>query len=178
MTTARKGGAVYNEAMHAVKAGAIVSSPLGDLWAEATDRGLSRLWFGVPSDAVPTGPHPLLEALEQQLAEYWEGRLRTFSIPLDLQGSPFQLRVWQSLLAIPWGKTRSYLEQARTLGDLNAIRAVAAANGRNPVAIVVPCHRVIGSDGSLTGYAGGLERKSFLLELEGWMPNGQGSLGL
>ena len=169
---------MYTVSMHPVRAGAIITSPLGDLWAEATDSGLSKLFFGVPADAVPTGSHPLLEALEHQLAEYWQGRLRTFSVPLDLQGSPFQQRVWQSLLTIPWGKTRTYFEQARSLGDPNAIRAVAAANGRNPVAIVVPCHRVIGSDGSLTGYAGGLDRKKFLLDLEGWTPFGQGSLGL
>jgi methylated-DNA-[protein]-cysteine S-methyltransferase len=162
--------------MHPVRAGAILSSPLGDLWAEATDRGLSRLCFGVPPDAVPTGPDSLLEALAFQLDEYWAGRLRTFSIPLDLQGSPFQQRVWQSLLTIPWGKTRTYLEQAETLGDVKAIRAVAAANGRNPIAVVVPCHRVIGSDGSLTGYAGGLDRKRALLQHEGWRLDGQGIL--
>ena len=164
--------------MHAIKAGAIFPSPLGDLWAEATDQGLSRLWFGVPPDAAPTGSHPLFDALGYQLAEYWAGRLRTFSLPLDLQGSPFQQRVWQSLLTIPWGRTRTYSEQALALGDVHSLRAVAAANGRNPVAIVVPCHRVIGSDGSLTGYAGGLERKRALLEREGWRPGGQGILHL
>lgn len=164
--------------MHAVKAGALFPSPLGDLWAEATDRGLSLLSFGHPLDTAPSGPHPLLETLAYQLDEYWAGRLRNFSIPLDLQGSPFQQKVWQGLLSIPWGRTRTYLEQARALGDEKAIRAVAAANGRNPVAIVVPCHRVIGSDGSLTGYAAGIDRKRRLLELEGWRPLGQGSLGL
>jgi len=164
--------------MHTIKAGAVLSSPLGDLWVETTDRGLSRLWFGVPPDANPSGPDELILALNHQLDEYWAGRLRTFSIPLDLQGSPFQQRVWQSLLTIPWGKTRTYFEQADSLGDLKAIRAVAAANSRNPVAVVVPCHRVVGSDGSLTGYAGGLDRKLFLLELEGWRPHGQGILGL
>ena len=120
----------------------------------------------------------MIEALRFQLDEYWAGRLRTFSVPLDLQGSPFQQRVWQSLLTIAWGKTRTYLEQALSLGDPKTIRAVAAANGRNPVAVVVPCHRVVGSDGSLTGYAAGLEKKRFLLELEGWRPFGQGNLGL
>lgn len=164
--------------MHVVKAGTVFASPLGDLWAEATDQGLSRLEFGVPDEAVVRGNHPLLDALGHQLEEYWAGRLRTFSVPLDLHGSPFQLKVWQGLLTIPWGKTRTYLEQARFLGDEKAIRAVASANGRNPVAIVVPCHRVIGSDGSLTGYAGGLERKRALLEREGWRPLGQGSLDL
>lgn len=164
--------------MHLVKAGTSFSSPLGDLWAEVTDRGLSRLVFGQPLSDLSAAGHPVLEALGHQLEEYWLGRLRTFSVPLDLQGSPFQQKVWQGLLSIPWGRTRTYLEQARFLGDEKAIRAVAAANGRNPVAIVVPCHRVIGSDGSLTGYAGGLERKQALLELEGWKPLGQASLGL
>ena len=162
--------------MHTIRAGVVLPSPLGDLWAEATDRGLSRLAFGVPAEAVPTGPHPLLEALAQQLDSYWAGRLRTFSVPLDLQGSPFQLKVWQGLLTIPWGKTRSYLEQASFLGDPKAVRAVASANGRNPVAIVVPCHRVIGSDGTLTGYAGGLGKKEFLLRHEGSLPGGQAVL--
>ena len=169
---------MYTSGMHAVKAGTILSSPLGDLWVEITELGLSRLWFGVPAEAVPTGSHPLLESLEYQLAEYWAGHRRAFSVPLDLQGSPFQQRVWHNLLTIPWGKTRTYLEQATALGDPNSIRAVAMANGRNPVAIVVPCHRVIGTDGSLTGYAGGLDRKRALLDLDGWKPLGQGSLGL
>lgn len=160
--------------MHPILAGIVLPSPLGDLWAEATDRGLSRLTFGVPPEAVRGASHPVLEALAHQLDEYWAGRLRTFSVPLDLQGSPFQQKVWAGLLTIPWGRTRTYLEQARMLGDEKAVRAVASANGRNPVAIVVPCHRVIGSDGTLTGYAGGLDRKRALLEREGW----QGSLGL
>lgn len=163
--------------MHTVKAGMVFTSPLGDLWAEVTDLGLSRLGFGLPPMDL-SRESPILEALGHQLEEYWAGRLRTFSVPLDLQGSGFQQKVWQGLLSIPWGRTRTYLEQARFLGDEKAIRAVAAANGRNPVAIVVPCHRVIGSDGSLTGYAGGLDRKRALLELEGWKPLGQGSLGL
>ncbi|HTH14964.1 MAG TPA: methylated-DNA--[protein]-cysteine S-methyltransferase [Spirochaetia bacterium] len=164
--------------MHAIRAGAIIPSPLGDLWAEATDRGLSRLNFGVPDGALPTGPHPLLEVVAHQLEAYWAGTLRSFSIPLDLQGSPFQLKVWESLLSIPWGRTRTYLDQAKALGDVKAIRAVASANGRNPVAIVVPCHRVIGSDGSLTGYAGGLERKKALLVHEGAWTDPQPELGL
>jgi methylated-DNA-[protein]-cysteine S-methyltransferase len=164
--------------MHAIRAGAIIPSPLGELWAEATDRGLSRLIFGVPEGATPTGPHPLLEVVAHQLESYWAGTLRSFSVPLDLQGSPFQLKVWESLLSIPWGRTRTYLDQARALGDVKAIRAVASANGRNPVAIVVPCHRVIGSDGSLTGYAGGLERKKALLVHEGIWADSQQELGL
>jgi methylated-DNA-[protein]-cysteine S-methyltransferase len=159
--------------MHAVQAARVLPSPVGDLWAEVTDQGLSKLYFGVPDDAVARGSSPLLDALARQLEEYWAGRLRTFSLPLDLHGSPFQQRVWQGLLGIPWGKTRTYLEQARALGDENAIRAVAAADGRNPVAVVVPCHRVIGSDGSLTGYAAGVDIKRYLLELEGSLPDHQ-----
>jgi len=163
--------------MHSIRAGRTLASPLGDLWAEVTDQGLSRLCFdGHPDDPLPDA-HPCLDALAHQLDDYWAGRRRSFSVPLDLQGSPFQLRVWASLLTIPWGKTRTYLDQARALGDEKSIRAVASANGRNPVAIVVPCHRVIGSDGSLTGYAGGLERKRRLLEIEGWVADGQPGLG-
>jgi methylated-DNA-[protein]-cysteine S-methyltransferase len=163
--------------MHAVHAARRLASPVGDLWAEATAQGLSKLYFGVPKGSEEKGSSPVLNALAHQLEEYWAGRLRTFSVPLDLRGSPFQLRVWQGLLVIPWGKTRTYLEQARALGDEKAIRAVAAANGRNPVAVVVPCHRIVGSDGSLTGYAGGLEVKRFLLQLEGSLPDHQPELG-
>ena len=163
--------------MHAVHAARVLPSPVGDLWAEVTEQGLSKLYFGVPADACERGASPLIDALARQLGEYWSGSLRTFAVPLDLQGSPFQLRVWQGLLGIPWGKTRTYLEQARALGDENAIRAVAAANGRNPIAVVVPCHRVIGSDGSLTGYAAGLDIKRFLLELEGSLPDHQPEFG-
>lgn len=163
--------------MHAVHAARRLPSPVGDLWAEVTDQGLSRLLFGIPADAEEKGSSPVLDALAHQFDEYWAGRLRTFSIPLDLRGSPFQLKVWQGLLGIPWGKTRTYLEQARALGDEKAIRAVAAADGRNPVAVVVPCHRVVGSDGSLTGYAGGIEIKRFLLELEGSLPDHQPTFG-
>lgn len=153
--------------MNTVRVGTLMSSPLGDLWAEATERGLSRLTFDVPPGAGVVD-HPLFRALASQLDEYWAGQRRTFSLPLDLRGSPFQQRVWTGLLNIPWGKTRTYADQARALGADLAIRAVAAANGRNPVVIVVPCHRVIGSDGGLTGYSGGLERKRALLEREGW----------
>jgi len=163
--------------MHAVIAAKRLSSPVGDLWAEVTGLGLSKLVFGAPQEAGERGTSPVLEALMHQLDEYWAGRLRTFSIPLDIQGSPFQQRVWQGLLGIPWGKTRTYLEQARALGDEKSIRAVASADGRNPIAVVVPCHRVVGSDGSLTGYAGGLEVKRFLLELEGSLPDHQPTFG-
>ena len=103
----------------------------------------------------------------RQLDRYFKGKLRTFNIPLDLRGTAFQRRVWEFLCDIPWGETRSYGYVAQTLGSPKASRAVGGAVGRNPVSIVVPCHRVIGSNGSLTGYGGGLERKTALLELEG-----------
>lgn len=101
-----------------------------------------------------------------QLAEYFAGTRTTFDLPLDPRGNDFQKRVWAKLRAIPYGETRSYGELARELGDPNLSRAVGTANGRNPISIIVPCHRVVGSDGSLTGYAGGLDRKRFLLALE------------
>ncbi len=108
----------------------------------------------------------LFATLSDELGEYFAGTRKTFDIPLAPSGTPFQERVWEQLLSIPYGETRTYAEQAAALGDPKAVRASASANGRNPVAILVPCHRVVGSDGSLTGYAGGLWRKRFLLELE------------
>lgn len=104
--------------------------------------------------------------IKTQLDEYFAGKRTSFDLPLDLQGTEFQLKVWNELLKIPYGKTISYKELSLRLGNLLAIRAAGAANGANPISIIVPCHRVIGSDGSLTGYAGGLWRKKWLLELE------------
>lgn len=108
----------------------------------------------------------LLAATGRQLDAYFAGRLKTFDLPLAPRGTPFQQRVWSALRDIPFGETRSYGQLAATLGKPSAMRAVGAANGRNPIAIVVPCHRVIGADGSLTGFGGGIERKRFLLRLE------------
>ncbi len=108
-----------------------------------------------------------LQKCVQQLDAYFAGTKKEFDLKLNLKATKFQEKVWQALLYIPFGKTRSYLEQAKTLGDVKAIRAVASANGKNPIAIIIPCHRIIGSDGSLTGYAGGLHRKKWLLEHEG-----------
>ena len=110
--------------------------------------------------------HPLLQQAVQQLDAYFAGLLRNFELPLDTVGTEFQHRVWRGLLAIPFGRTSSYAELAHQIGNPKAVRAVGAANGRNPIAIVVPCHRVIGAAGALVGYAGGLERKRFLLALE------------
>jgi AraC family transcriptional regulator of adaptative response/methylated-DNA-[protein]-cysteine methyltransferase len=112
------------------------------------------------------GRSPVHEELQQQLSTYFQGKLRAFKLDLEYPGSEFQQAVWASLLAIPYGQTRSYGEQAAAISRTKAVRAVARANGQNRLAIVIPCHRVIGADGSLTGYAGGLDRKRFLLDLE------------
>jgi len=108
----------------------------------------------------------LLDSLESELMEYFNGKRQKFNTPIELDGTEFQIKVWSELLLVPYGETRTYLDQARSLGDEKAIRAMASANGKNRLAIIVPCHRIIGSDGSLTGYAGGIEKKRFLLNLE------------
>lgn len=120
--------------------------------------------------------HPLLALCAKELSEYFDGHRTSFSIPLDAHGTEFQHRVWAKLTQIPFGESRSYGDLALDLGDVKLTRAVGTANGRNPISIVVPCHRVIGADGSLTGYAGGLERKLFLLRLEGILPPPQDTL--
>ena len=149
-------------------------SPLGTMLLAASDAGLAGVWFegqryepeDMPWREAPQ--HPVLRQASQQLREYFDGKRTAFDLPLDLtHGTPFQQSVWQALLAIPPGATTSYSELGRRLGRPQAARAVGAAVGRNPVSIVVPCHRVLGTAGSLTGYAGGLERKTALLELEG-----------
>jgi methylated-DNA-[protein]-cysteine S-methyltransferase len=148
-------------------------SPLGTMLLAATDRGLAGIWFvgqrhGPDSTGWPVdASHPVLREAIAQLASYFAGERTSFDLPLDLQGgTAFQQDVWQALLAIPSGGTTSYAALARTLGRPQAARAVGAAVGRNPVSIVVPCHRVLGTGGSLTGYAGGIERKTALLRLE------------
>lgn len=151
-----------------------IPSPVGALTLVASDKGLAAiLWENDDPDRVPLGAlaedagHPVLVETERQLGEYFAGERRTFDLPLDFQGTDFQKRVWEQLLAIPFGETRSYGEIARALGQPNASRAVGAANGKNPISIVAPCHRVIGTSGALTGFAGGLEAKQRLLALEG-----------
>ncbi|MEZ5069563.1 MAG: methylated-DNA--[protein]-cysteine S-methyltransferase [Bacteroidales bacterium] len=140
-------------------------TPLGPVVLRASGRGITSLSFS--ADATETASdNPHLSLAVQELKEYFAGSRKQFEVSLDLQGSDFQKRVWTSLLRIPFGQTTTYGQQARVLGDPRAVRAVASANGANPVAIVVPCHRVIGSNGRLTGYAGGLERKRWLLEFE------------
>lgn len=150
-----------------------IGSPLGKLKIVASDRGLTAiLWENDPPKRVRLGEmredadHPVLVETERQLTEYFKGNRRTFALELDFRGADFQKRVWQELLAIPYGETRSYGDIARNLGNAKACRAVGAANGRNPISIIAPCHRVVGSSGKLTGFAGGLEAKAFLLRLE------------
>lgn len=147
-----------------------IASPIGPLTLVASDRGVRSISMeraGATRDEV-SGiiDHPLLAQAAEQLAEYFGGTRTAFELPLDPAGTPFQQQVWAALREIPYGETRSYLAVARQLGRPTAIRAVGAANGRNPIAIVTPCHRVIGSDGSLTGFAGGLDNKRHLLALE------------
>ena len=150
-----------------------IASPYGKLKLVASDKGLAAvLWENDDPRRVrlgalkPGSDNRFLNEAEKQLKAYFAGRLKKFTVPLDFNGTDFQKRVWKALLAIPFGETRSYAQIARQVGKPTAVRAVGAANGANPVALVVPCHRVIGSDGSLTGYGGGLSRKRFLLDLE------------
>lgn len=151
-----------------------IASPVGELTLVASGTGLvAILWENDSPDRVKLGAteedggHPVLEAAEEQLREYFAGARTAFDLPLDFRGTEFQKSVWAELLAIPFGETRSYGEIAAKLGRPTASRAVGAANGRNPISIVAPCHRVIGSTGKLTGFAGGLEAKEYLLTLEG-----------
>jgi methylated-DNA-[protein]-cysteine S-methyltransferase len=149
-------------------------SPLGPMWLAASDSGLAGAWFegqrhGPDRSGWSEQPaHALLRQAAAQLAGWFAGGRQQFELPLDLAaGTPFQQAVWRSLLAIPRGGTTSYAALARALGRPQAARAVGAAVGRNPLSIIVPCHRVLGTGGALTGYAGGLERKTALLRLEG-----------
>ncbi|MDO6818259.1 methylated-DNA--[protein]-cysteine S-methyltransferase [Zobellia sp. 1_MG-2023] len=145
---------------------AYISTPLGTAKLEGDGNGLAAITVLDEDKSLSVDvPVHLVEAAEQ-LEQYFAGTRSDFDIKLNPEGTDFQKRVWEALLEIPFGKTVSYLDLSKTLGDVKAIRAVAAANGKNPLWIVVPCHRVIGSDGSLTGYAGGLHRKKWLLEHE------------
>ena len=150
-----------------------IESPVGKLKLVASEKGLvAILWENEDprrihlSDLRDDSRHPILLETERQLKEYFAGKRQDFSIPLDMRGTPFQESVWKALLAIPFGETRSYKQLAKQLGKPNAMRAVGAASGRNPIPIVVPCHRLIGSSGKLTGFAWGLEAKAHFLEIE------------
>ncbi len=151
-----------------------MDSPIGRLKLVATDQGLAAVlfendWPGrVPVESGAEDPtHPVLLETERELEEYFAGRRTEFDVALDVSGTPFQRRVWAALLTIPFGETRSYGQIANQIGSPAAARAVGAANGRNPIAIIAPCHRVVGSSGELTGFAGGLAAKARLLSLEG-----------
>lgn len=146
---------------------AYIATPLGVAKLEGNADGLTAVSvLGHTEEAFTEVIPEVLEDAVYQLNEYFDGQRQDFNLQLNLQGTPFQQGVWKQLLTIPYGKTMSYLELSKKLGDVKAIRAVAAANGKNPLWIIVPCHRVIGSDGSLTGYAGGLHRKKWLLAHE------------
>jgi methylated-DNA-[protein]-cysteine S-methyltransferase len=143
-------------------------SPIGILEITGTDQGVTTIYFlNADPDRLADVPTPPVLTCLNQLNEYFNGERKEFSVPLQLAGTAFQMRVWQHLLTIPFGVTRSYLSVAEALGDRNTVRAVGTANGQNPISIIVPCHRVIGSNGSLTGYGGGLWRKEWLLNHEG-----------
>lgn len=160
----------------------ILMTPLGRVLLAASDVGLAGLWFEgqrhgplaawsdleEPPGRPDPSRHPVVQAADRQLQDYFAGRRQGFDLPLDLRhGTPFQRQVWQALHEIPTGRTASYAELAQRIGAPQAARAVGAAVGRNPISIIVPCHRVLGAGGALTGYAGGLDRKRALLVLEG-----------
>ena len=172
--------------MAAVLHSLLIPTPLGEMLAIASDRGLCLLDFAeqkslqrhtaqvrqahggveVASATRATAATAVLHATQVQLAQYFAGQRQAFDVPLDWVGTDFQVRVWQTLLRIPFGQTCSYAQQSEALGQPRAVRAVANANGQNKISIIVPCHRVVGSNGTLTGYAGGLPRKQALIALE------------
>ena len=152
----------------------VIGSPVGALTLVASVDGVAAiLWENddparVRLNIVGTDDHnPVLIETERQLSEYFAGRRTAFDLSLDFAGTDFQKKVWHALLTIPFGETRTYAQIARQIGSPAAVRAVGAANGKNPISIVAPCHRVIGSNGKLTGFAGGLDAKAYLLRLEG-----------
>ena len=155
----------------------VVDSPIGPLIVVAHEAAVTRIHFGDVADATADhvtvaelastpGRHEVLAVAATQLGEYFTGRRTAFDLPLDPAGTPFQREAWTALAEIPFGETISYADQARRLGDVKRSRAVGSANGRNPIPVVVPCHRVVGSDGRLTGFAGGIETKAWLLDHE------------
>jgi O-6-methylguanine DNA methyltransferase len=167
-----------------------ITTPVGQMRIGATDEGICLFDFqyrksidsimarieSLSGDKFTEADHPHMKQLEEQVNEYFLGTRKEFDVPLHLLGTPFQVRVWNGLLQIPYGETRSYRQQSAFLGDEKAIRAVAGANGENGIAIIIPCHRVIGSNGSLTGYGGGLPKKKWLLEHE-WKHSGKSGQG-
>ncbi len=158
-----------------------IDSPIGPLMLAADEIGLRHIEFrdnSHPADRRDWhgGSNDILQATEAQLGEYFAGRRQAFDLPMAPQGTPFQLQVWEELVRIPFGATISYAQLAQRIGNPAGTRAVGAANGRNPLPIVLPCHRVIGADGTMTGFGGGVPTKEFLLRLEGALPAGQAGL--
>ena len=157
-----------------------IPSPLGPLMIGATNDGVCLLEFTDRrmletqleilkkklNAKMVTGKHPMIDKVEEQLAEYFEGTRKQFDLPLVVPGTEFQLKAWNALVKIPYGTTRSYKQQANVVGNIKAVRAVARANGENRISIIIPCHRIIGSDGSIVGYGGGIQRKQWLLKHE------------
>jgi len=141
------------------------NSAVGILELSATDKGLSGLYF-VEEKTDAEKENDILENTVQQLDEYFKEGRKEFDLPLDIQGTDFQKSVWEELLKIPFGVTKTYLDIAKNLGDRNSLRAVGMANGKNKISIIIPCHRVIGADGELTGFGGGIWRKKWLLDHE------------
>jgi methylated-DNA-[protein]-cysteine S-methyltransferase len=170
---ARATGLMNTAAVHTGKAYAAktIDSPIGRLRLVATDDAIAAIFFETSRPiemhvVAEANDHPVLVETERQLREYFAGTRDTFDVRLDFTGTDFQKKVWSALLTIPYGETRSYGEIARQIGHPDAVRAVGAANGRNPIPIIAPCHRVIGSNGKLTGFGGGLPAKAHLLSLE------------
>ena len=150
-----------------------IDSPVGVLKLVANDISLiAVLWENETpnrvrlAELIENKQHPILLETQKQLSEYFEGQRKVFDLPLDFEGTEFQEKVWQALLSIPFGETRSYKDIAEQIGNVKAVRAVGAANGKNPISIIAPCHRVVGANGKLVGFAGGLENKDVLLKLE------------
>lgn len=156
------------------------ASPLGSLLLAASEQGLCGLYFEAhrhfrgAQGWVQADDHPHLRRAAGQLDDYFSGKRRVFDLPLDLAGTPFQQKVWAHLPQVPYGETASYMLHARAVGAEHAVRAVGTAIGRNPVSIIVPCHRIVASNGALAGYAGGLERKRYLLAFEAAGSDGDG----
>ncbi|MEQ8274619.1 MAG: methylated-DNA--[protein]-cysteine S-methyltransferase [Deltaproteobacteria bacterium] len=146
----------------------VVESPIGPLRVEANERAVTRVDLPNRVEEPVTGPtdHPVLRAAVHELRAYFEGALQKFETPFELDGTEFQRLAWNALVEIPYATTRSYAEQARAIGRPTATRAVGAANGKNPIPIIVPCHRVLGANGSLTGFGGGVKVKRWLLDHE------------
>ncbi|MGD8112747.1 methylated-DNA--[protein]-cysteine S-methyltransferase [Vibrio sp. TRT 17S01] len=150
----------------------IISTPLGKLTLQASDEGITGTWFETHTTkpeqlGIESPSHFVLQQAAKELTEYFAGKRTTFEVAVAASGTDFQRKVWQALRTIPYGQTWSYQQLAEAIDNPKAVRAVGLANGKNPVSIIVPCHRVIGKNGKLTGYAGGVERKEALLKLEG-----------